>query len=110
MNETKTTEATNGKGGTMETATTTRRTVSKCECGRRKSQYATHCRKCELENRAYRIAEAVAIVETGKCPECGATLRRNLSLAGWWQCSQYGAEGFRADSAKPSCCFQTFTA
>ena len=56
-----------------------------------------------------RIAEAVAIVKTGKCPTCGAPLRRNLSMAGWYQCSQLGAEGFRADKTKPSCSFQTFT-
>jgi hypothetical protein len=30
-------------------------------------------------------------------------------LTGWWQCSQYGAEGFRADSTKPSCGWQGFT-
>lgn len=54
-------------------------------------------------------AEARAIVATGKCPDCGAALRRNLSLTGWWQCSQFGAEGFRADASKPSCSFQTFT-
>jgi hypothetical protein len=57
-----------------------------------------------------RIAEAVRIVNTGVCPTCGAGLRRNLALTGWWQCSQLGAEGFRADSNKPSCSFQTFTA
>lgn len=49
------------------------------------------------------------VVATGCCPQCGAKLRRNLALAGWWQCSQYGAEGFRADSTKPACSFQTFT-
>jgi hypothetical protein len=30
-------------------------------------------------------------------------------LAGWWQCEQYGAESFRADSSRPACSFQTFT-
>ena len=53
--------------------------------------------------------EAVAIVQTGKCPQCGRPLRRNLALSGWYQCSQYGAEGFRADASQPSCSFQTFT-
>ena len=57
-----------------------------------------------------RIAEAVAIVATGKCPQCGRPLRRNNSMTGWWQCSQLGAKGFRADASKPSCSFQTFTA
>jgi hypothetical protein len=56
-----------------------------------------------------RIAEAVAIVKTGKCPDCGCGLRRNLALTGWWQCEQYGAPGFRKDASKPSCSFQIFT-
>jgi ribosomal protein L37AE/L43A len=54
-------------------------------------------------------AEAERIVATGVCPQCGRNLRRNLSLTGWWQCSQLGAEGFRADASQPSCTFQTFT-
>jgi len=53
--------------------------------------------------------KARAIVETGKCPYCGRPLRRNLALAGWWQCSQFGAEDFRADPGAPSCDFQCFT-
>lgn len=67
-------------------------------------------RAAETAKREARIAEAVAIVRTGKCPQCGRPLRRNLALTGWYQCSQYGAEGFRADSSSPSCSFQTFTA
>jgi hypothetical protein len=54
-------------------------------------------------------AEGRAIVATGTCPQCGSGLRRNLAITGWWQCSQYGADGFRKDSSKPSCSFQTFT-
>jgi len=53
--------------------------------------------------------EARGVVATGKCPTCGAGLRRNLALSGWWQCEQYGAEGFRKDASKPSCLFQCFT-
>ena len=37
------------------------------------------------------------------------TLRRNLSMAGWWQCAQLGAVGFRADASRPSCSWQGFT-
>jgi hypothetical protein len=59
--------------------------------------------------REARQQEARAIVNAGKCPQCSAGLRRNLSLAGWWQCEQYGAVGFRKDSSKPSCSWQTFT-
>jgi hypothetical protein len=54
-------------------------------------------------------AEARATVATGVCPDCGAALRRNLSLTGWWQCSQLGAVGFRADATKPACDWQAFT-
>lgn len=54
-------------------------------------------------------AEAIAIVATGVCPQCGRKLKRNLSIAGWWQCSQYGAEQFRVDPSQPACSFQTFT-
>jgi len=50
-----------------------------------------------------------AVVASGHCPECGAGLRRNLSLAGWWQCEQLGADNFRKDAAKPSCSWQGFT-
>ena len=67
-------------------------------------------RTAEKAERDAHIAEAVAIVATGKCPQCGRPLRRNNSMTGWWQCSQLGAEGFRADASKPSCSFQTFTA
>lgn len=52
--------------------------------------------------------ENIRIVESGKCPQCGSGFRRNLAITGWFQCKQYGAEGFRADSSKPSCSFQCF--
>ncbi len=54
-------------------------------------------------------ANAQAIVATGKCPTCGSGLRRNNSMTGWWQCEQYGAEGFRARPNAPSCSWQDFT-
>lgn len=66
-------------------------------------------RAAERARRDAKLAEARAQVATGRCPQCGAPLRRNLALTGWWQCSQYGADGFRADNSKPSCPFQTFT-
>lgn len=70
-------------------------------------------RKAERIESARRIAEAqartVEIVKTGKCPTCGCGLRRNLALTGWWQCEQFGAEGFRKDSAQPACGWQGFT-
>jgi len=66
-------------------------------------------RQADAARRELRLAEARRIVGSGKCPDCGAALRRNLALAGWFQCSQVGAVGFRADSTKPACSFQTFT-
>jgi hypothetical protein len=54
-------------------------------------------------------AEALRIVASGVCPHCGAKLRRNLALTGWWQCEQVGAPGFRADNEKPQCTGQWFT-
>ena len=54
-------------------------------------------------------AETRKIVASGKCPDCGAGLRRNLGLTGWWQCEQLGAVNFRKDSAKPPCGWQGFT-
>lgn len=56
---------------------------------------------------AARNAELRHAIENG-CPQCGAKLRRNLSLTGWWQCGQYGSDGFRADNSKPQCSFQGF--
>ena len=53
--------------------------------------------------------EVQAAVAAGRCPTCGAGLRRNLSLTGWWQCEQLGAVGFRVDPSKPSCSWQGFT-
>lgn len=66
-------------------------------------------KKAQAVSRQARLDEQRKIVMTGKCPQCGAALRRNLAITGWWQCSQYGADGFRVDSSKPSCSFQTFT-
>jgi len=56
-------------------------------------------------------AQAAEIVATGKCPECGTGLVRNLALAGWWQCGGYASEGFRSPGfeSAPKCSFQTFT-
>jgi hypothetical protein len=69
-------------------------------------------RKAVRAEQIARIAAALAhgraVVATGRCPQCGQALRRNLALAGWWQCAGYGAEGFRAAGSTP-CDFQTFT-
>lgn len=65
-------------------------------------------KQAEKTRREKHYAEQRAIIATGVCPQCGAGFRRNLAITGWWQCEQYGAEGFRKDSSKPSCSFQTF--
>ena len=67
-------------------------------------------KQADKVKRDARLAEAIAIVNTGKCPICGGGLRRNMSMTGWWQCQQLGAVGFRKDADKPSCDWQTFTA
>ena len=82
---------------------------SRCECGKVMSKYAYRCKDCERKRREARIAEAWAIVNTGICPQCGAKLKRNLAITGWWQCEQYGADTHRADPSKPACSFQTST-
>lgn len=73
----------------------------------------TRMKKAEIQaakaRREMLQAEAIRVVRTGVCPQCGEKLKRNLSLAGWYQCVQSGAEGFRKDASKPSCSFQTFT-
>lgn len=69
-------------------------------------------RKAERMAQAARIAaakaEAARIVATRVCPMCGQRLVYNSAILGWWQCSGYGAEGFRAAGSTP-CSFQTFT-
>ena len=61
-----------------------------------------------LERQEKRYAEVQAIYDSGKCPYCGSGLRHNLSIAGWIQCEQFGADGFRKDDSKPSCSWQGF--
>ena len=82
---------------------------SRCACGNIKSKWLSDCTQCASRKRIARISEACAIIEKGKCPTCGAGLRRNNSMAGWWQCEQLGADTHRKDASKPSCNFQTFT-
>lgn len=53
--------------------------------------------------------EARRVWNANKCPDCGAGIRRNLSLTGWVQCEQLGAETHRKDPSKPSCRWQGFT-
>lgn len=66
-------------------------------------------RKAQDERLRAATEKSKAIVATGKCPQCESPLRRNLAITGWFQCAQFGADGFRADSSKPACSFQCFT-
>lgn len=86
-----------------------RKTMKYCRCGRRMSKYSNECRRCHDEKMDRLQAEARKIVATGICPRCGSELRRNLSIIGWWQCEQFGAETHRARPQDPACNFQTFT-
>jgi hypothetical protein len=54
-------------------------------------------------------AESLAVVATGHCPDCGAGLHRNTSIAGWWQCDRSGSDPFRRDKTGAACSFQCFT-
>ena len=86
-------------------------TITRCSCGRRMSRNSgiSVCGKCH-EARMNELYDAASVVvSTGKCPDCGSSLRRNLSLTGWWQCEQVGAVGFRANADKAACGFQVFT-
>jgi len=55
--------------------------------------------------------QAQKIVTTGRCPDCGTGLVRNLALAGWWQCGGYATATHRQPEyrAVAKCGFQTFT-
>ncbi|OPZ63971.1 MAG: hypothetical protein BWY85_01420 [Firmicutes bacterium ADurb.Bin506] len=84
-------------------------TRSRCTCGKVKAAEAHTCKACYIKARDARHAEARAIVATGVCPDCGLPLKRNLSLAGWWQCvrcTDYPAPEY---AQYPKCSFQTFT-
>jgi len=75
-----------------------------------KNKTETKRRNAEaLEHLAQIQAATRAVVATGKCPECGSKLRRNLSITGWWQCEQFGSEQFRARPQEKSCQWQGFT-
>lgn len=70
----------------------------------------TRKRNRESKERIKRAQEETrGVVKSGVCPLCGAGLRRNSSMTGWWQCEQFGTEIFRKDSTKPSCSWQGFT-
>lgn len=82
---------------------------SRCSCGKVKSKYLDVCTECFDKRMAKIHAEIQKIVQGGICPICGAKIKRNYSITGWYQCEQLGADNFRKDPSKPSCCWQGFT-
>lgn len=64
--------------------------------------------EAELARRERYHEEIRVIVAAGACPMCGDGLRRNSSIAGWFQCEQSGAVGFRKDPTQPACSWQGF--
>lgn len=86
------------------------KTVSRCDCGKRKSKHSLECRACHAKRMAACAAEAFAHVARGTCPHCGTKLVRNLALTGWYQCGAYATESFRKPEFRglPSCSFQCF--
>ena len=88
------------------TQTTDTQTVNRCACGKRIGRYARTCTKCFNARSAQLRTEGLALVSSGLCPVCGRALRLNLSITGWYQCTQFGAETHRADGSKPACEFQ----
>ena len=82
-----------------------------CTCGKIKSKYSTYCNSCHKKRMDAFHKEAIELVKTGKCPQCGSKLVRNSAIAGWWQCSCYGnwKEVFKENKDRPDCSFQCFT-
>ena len=66
-------------------------------------------RKLNADRLAAHRAAVTAAAMANQCPRCGRAVKFNRSMAGWVQCSQFGAVGFRADSTAPSCDWQGFT-
>ena len=84
--------------------------MSKCHCGKRMSKYTNECKECHNRKLDAIHAETRRVVANGICPLCGACLRQNLSITGWWyQCEQLGADTHCKDATKPSCDWQGFT-
>lgn len=73
-----------------------RRVISRCSCGRVKNRHHHNCNRCYNLQIAAIKAEALSVVELGRCPECRAKLI--MVNIGQWRCE-------RSDN----CPFQCFT-
>lgn len=86
--------------------------IKKCACGKRMGRNDTQCKACYKKASDDRYAEADKVVATGVCPTCGAALRRNNALTGWWVCGASGEPSFRLPEYRDrpvGCTFQIFT-
>ncbi len=86
-------------------------TCTTCKvCGRlfRNPKGQPRCPTCSKKRVAEIRATYWAIVQSGKCPDCGRALKRNTALSSWWQCEQYGEPTRRKDPSAPECAFQCF--
>jgi len=97
--------------GTIPTGTDRRAKAWKCldylrRRQKEKAQQATQ----RLSDHEETQARNRTILETGKCPQCGADLVRNTALTGWYQCACYGnADRRKAEyRERPGCSFQMF--
>ena len=97
--------------GTISTGTDRRAKAWKCldylrRRQKEKAQQATQ----RLSEHEEIQARNRAILETGKCPQCGAELVRNTAMTGWYQCACYGNADRRKPEyrERPDCSFQMF--
>lgn len=99
------------KGTPMLTTKKPRPPITPEERAARKAAAAERKREAEVRAAAAeaRLVEIRRVVASGVCPLCGAGLRRNTSITGWWSCEQNGAPDFRARPADPPCAWQGFT-
>ena len=72
-------------------------------------QERTEARRRSAARMAAAHAVAQAALAANRCPDCGSTVRRNLSLTGWVMCAQHGEPHFRLDPAGPHCGWNGFT-
>ena len=84
--------------------------MATCKCGKRMSKHSHECKACHRANMDRLHAEAQAVVNTGKCPQCGLPLKRNLAITGWWQCVRCTDYPTPEYAQYPKCSFQCFTA
>ena len=99
------------EAGTILTGTDRRAKAWKClDYLRRRQKEKAQQASARLSEHEEIQARNRAILDTGKCPQCGAELVRNSALTGWYQCACYGnADRRKAEyRERPGCSFQMF--